>query len=81
MITGGGVTAGIDFALVAVAEIFGRPVAESIELRMEYAPAPPFGVGRPDLAQAELLNRARENLKPIVDAHSAAVAEAIRKLQ
>jgi cyclohexyl-isocyanide hydratase len=63
VITGGGVTAGIDFALVAVAEIYGRAVAESIKLRIEYAPAPPFGVGRPDLAQAELMSRVRGELK------------------
>ncbi len=81
LITGGGVTAGIDFALVAVAEIFGRAVAESIELRMEYAPAPPFGVGRPDIAPAELVTRARESLKPIVDANRAAVDKAVRRLR
>jgi cyclohexyl-isocyanide hydratase len=47
VITGGGVTAGIDFALVVVAEIFGRDAAEAIQLRYEYAPAPPFRSGRP----------------------------------
>jgi len=80
VITGGGVTAGIDFALVAVAEIFGRAVAESIELRMEYAPAPPFGVGRPDIAPAELVRQARASLKPVVDANRAAVEEAAERL-
>ena len=80
VITGGGVTAGIDFALVVVAEIFGRAVAESIELRMEYAPAPPFGVGRPDIAPAELVSQARASLKPIVDANRAAVEQAAQTL-
>lgn len=79
VITGGGVTAGIDFALVVVAEIFGRAVAESIELRMEYAPAPPFGVGRPDIAPAELVRQARASLKPVVDANRAAVEEAAQR--
>ena len=73
--TGGGVTAGIDFALVLVAEIFGRGVAESIELRMEYAPAPPFGVGHPDIAPSELVNESRASLKPVVDANRAALTE------
>jgi transcriptional regulator GlxA family with amidase domain len=73
--TGGGVTAGIDFALVLVAEMFGRGVAESIELRMEYAPAPPFGVGHPDIAPAGLVDQARANLKPVVDANRAALTE------
>ena len=81
VITGGGVTAGIDFALVAVAEIFGRDVAESIELRMEYAPAPPFGVGRPDIAPAELVTSARDSLKSTVDANRGAVEQVVHKLK
>jgi cyclohexyl-isocyanide hydratase len=80
VITGGGVTAGIDFALVAVAEIFGRAVAEAVELRMEYAPAPPYGVGRPDIAPAELLTRVRDGLRPVIDGHRAAIEEAARRL-
>jgi transcriptional regulator GlxA family with amidase domain len=80
VITGGGVTAGIDFALHALAEIFGRDVAETIELRMEYAPAPPFGVGRPDIAPPEVVSRAREGLARVVDGHRAAVDEAARRL-
>jgi cyclohexyl-isocyanide hydratase len=79
IITGGGVTAGIDFGLTAVAEIFGRALAESIELRMEYAPAPPFGVGRPDIAPADLLARAKESLMPAFEAHRAAVDQVTRK--
>jgi cyclohexyl-isocyanide hydratase len=81
VITGGGVTAGIDFALVAVAEIFGRNVAESIELRMEYAPAPAFGVGRPDIAPADLVKSARDSLKPTVDANREAVEQIVHKLE
>ena len=79
VIMGGGVTAGIDFALAIVAEIFGRGVAESIELRMEYAPAPPFGVGHPHIAPAELVSQARANLKPIVEANRAAIGEAAQR--
>ena len=77
VITGGGVTAGIDFALLAVAEIFGREVAESVELRMEYAPAPPFGVGRPDLAPAALVTSTRETLKSTVDANRGAIEQIV----
>jgi transcriptional regulator GlxA family with amidase domain len=80
VITGGGVTAGIDFGLIAVAEIFGRAVAEAIELRMEYAPSPPFGVGRPDLASAELVTQAREVLQPAVSTSHAAAKEAAQRL-
>jgi cyclohexyl-isocyanide hydratase len=46
-ITGGGVTAGIDLALVITAEMFGREVAQEIQLAIEYDPAPPFASGSP----------------------------------
>jgi cyclohexyl-isocyanide hydratase len=57
--TGGGVTAGIDFALTMVSEIAGRDVAESIQLGIEYAPAPPFDAGSPDTARPEILAAVR----------------------
>ena len=60
--TGGGVTAGIDFALTMVAELAGRDVAEGIQLGIEYAPAPPFNAGRPDLARPEILAAARQRM-------------------
>ena len=47
IITGGGVTAGIDFAFTLAAELRGRDVAEGIQLALEYAPAPPFDAGQP----------------------------------
>ena len=57
--TGGGVTAGIDFALTLAEEIAGRETAELIQLYLEYAPAPPFNAGRPETAPAEVLRKAR----------------------
>lgn len=59
IITGGGVTAGIDFALTVLAEIAGEDVAKTIQLGLEYAPAPPFNSGRPELAEPEVLERYR----------------------
>jgi cyclohexyl-isocyanide hydratase len=50
VITGGGVTAGIDLALSVVAEIAGETAARKIQLGMEYDPAPPFDSGHPDKA-------------------------------
>lgn len=47
VITGAGVTSGIDFALTLAAEIAGRDVAEDIQLSIEYDPAPPFAAGSP----------------------------------
>jgi len=55
LVTGGGVTAGIDFALTVAAEIAGRPTAEAIQLMLEYAPAPPFDAGDPRTAPPEVL--------------------------
>src|ERR1700712_5949845 len=47
-ITGGGVTAGIDFALTLVSLIVNRTTAEAIQLGLEYNPAPPFNAGSPN---------------------------------
>jgi cyclohexyl-isocyanide hydratase len=55
IITGGGVTAGIDVALAVAAEIAGRETAERIQLGIEYAPAPPFGSGSPETADPAVL--------------------------
>jgi cyclohexyl-isocyanide hydratase len=50
LITGGGVTAGIDFGLTVAAELAGVEEAQAIQLELEYAPAPPFNAGGPDVA-------------------------------
>lgn len=50
VITGGGVTAGIDFGLTVVAELAGEEVARRIQLGIEYDPAPPFKSGHPSVA-------------------------------
>lgn len=56
LVTGGGVTAGIDFALSLLAEIDGRDAARRVQLALEYDPAPPVDAGSParapDLARA-----------------------------
>ena len=54
-VTGGGVTAGIDFALTLVSLLVDRRTAEAIQLRLEYNPAPPFNAGSPDTAPPEIL--------------------------
>jgi cyclohexyl-isocyanide hydratase len=59
LMTGGGVTAGIDFALTLVAELAGRDVAEAIQLNLEYAPAPPFDSGDPRSAPPEAVAAVR----------------------
>lgn len=63
-ITGGGITAGIDIALVLAGRLAGKDAAESIELQLEYAPRPPFGTGRPELARPEIVEAARRQFAP-----------------
>jgi cyclohexyl-isocyanide hydratase len=63
-ITGGGVTAGIDFALTLVSELVDRRTAEAIQLGIEYNPAPPFNAGSPDTAPAEILALVKEKIAP-----------------
>jgi transcriptional regulator GlxA family with amidase domain len=81
IITGGGVTAGMDFALVAVAEIFGRATAEAVQLRLEYAPSPPFSAGEPKTALPELVAQLRGDMLPGLTARRDAVGVAVRRLQ
>jgi cyclohexyl-isocyanide hydratase len=63
-VTGGGVTAGIDFALTLVSMLVDRTTAEAIQLRLEYNPAPPFNAGSPDTVPAEVLAILRERGAP-----------------
>ncbi|HXC30136.1 MAG TPA: DJ-1/PfpI family protein [Stellaceae bacterium] len=60
ILTGGGVTAGIDFALTLIAEMAGPETAQAIQLGIEYAPAPPFDAGTPEAAPPAILARVRE---------------------
>lgn len=54
-VTGGGVTAGIDFGLTLAAILADKATAEAIQLGIEYNPAPPFDAGSPDTAPADVL--------------------------
>jgi cyclohexyl-isocyanide hydratase len=54
-ISGGGVTAGLDFALTMVAELVGEANAKAVQLNIEYAPAPPYNAGHPSVAGADAL--------------------------
>jgi transcriptional regulator GlxA family with amidase domain len=57
--TAAGVSAGIDLALRLAAEIAGEQVAQAIQLRIEYDPAPPFDAGSPEKAPPELVEFVR----------------------
>ena len=76
--TGGGVTAGIDFALTMLAELAGQDYAEAVQLGLEYAPAPPFNSGRPELARPEILAEMKARMAEMADVRTAAVTAAAR---
>lgn len=78
--TGGGVTAGIDFALTVLAEIAGAAFAQSVQLRIEYAPDPPFNAGRPELAPVQVLATAQARYEEVRSARDAAVQRAAARL-
>ena len=78
--TGGGVTAGIDFAFTVLAEIAGEPLAKVLTLGLEYAPAPPFGCGRPELADAETLALMAHNFEKMMPQRLAEAREAGARL-
>jgi cyclohexyl-isocyanide hydratase len=79
-ITGGGVTAGIDFALTLVSMLVDRRTAEAIQLRLEYNPAPPFQSGSPDTAPPEVLAMMAERMAPHQARRKDAVVRAAAKL-
>jgi len=62
IITAGGVTSGLDFGLVLVSELLGQAAAQTIQLALEYAPAPPFASGSPATASPEILIKTRQLL-------------------
>jgi cyclohexyl-isocyanide hydratase len=80
VITGGGVTAGIDFALGVVAELADAETAQAIQLQIEYAPAPSFQAGSPEMAPPAILAAVRARLSAIADERNAAVAAAAARL-
>ena len=73
IITGGGVTAGLDFAFVMLAELAGETLAKSVQLGLEYAPSPPFNSGRPELAAPEILAAVNARMAPLARGRRAAV--------
>ncbi|KVN05224.1 DJ-1/PfpI family protein [Burkholderia stagnalis] len=77
LITGGGVTAGIDFALTIAAELAGDDEAQAIQLELEYAPAPPFDAGSPDTAPAAIVQRVRERSAAVLARRRQAVEQAV----
>ncbi|WP_330083742.1 DJ-1/PfpI family protein [Methylocystis iwaonis] len=80
IITGGGVTAGMDFALTVLAEITGADVAQAIQLGLEYDPEPPFHAGSPQSAPPQVLARFQATAAPLIEKRRAQAEEAARLL-
>jgi len=74
LITAGGVTSGIDFGLSVVAELAGELVAQSIQLGIEYDPAPPFDAGHPDRAPHAAKDRVSSRYQRMRDLFRARLA-------
>src|SRR5262245_23785269 len=75
--TGGGVTAGIDFALTVAAEVAGPDTAQRIQLSIEYDPAPPFAAGHPDRASPAIREGLAERYESRLAAFRSELQEAM----
>ncbi|WP_420133219.1 DJ-1/PfpI family protein [Rhodopseudomonas sp.] len=80
-ITGGGVTAGIDFALTLASLLADRATAEGIQLMLEYNPAPPFNAGSPDTAPKEVVELLRSRMQGSRQSRTDAIARAAARLK
>jgi cyclohexyl-isocyanide hydratase len=75
VVTAGGVTSGIDFALELIAMISGEDVARTLQLALEYDPAPPFQGGTPATTSPDILQNLRAR---VYDTAAAQLEEALR---
>ena len=76
LFTGGGVTAGVDFAFTLVREIAGEDVAKAIQLGLEYDPAPPMDAGAPDKTPPAIFETVEARYAPRIEAFREALAKA-----
>ena len=79
-ITGGGVTAGIDFGLVIAATLCGEETAKMIQLLLEYNPAPPFNAGSPENAGDVLVQQVKKFGEEFIQASKAQTQAIASKL-
>ena len=79
-ISGGGVTAGLDFGLVLLAKLLGEDVAKMTQLAMEYDPQPPFHAGTPEQAGPEITRKVLDWLGPFGDGMRRACESASRSM-
>jgi len=80
VVTGAGVTSGIDFALQLAAMLEGEEVARQIQLQIEYEPEPPFDSGSPQNASSETLAAVQARLAKLGEERRAVALRVGRKL-
>ncbi|WP_353222048.1 DJ-1/PfpI family protein [Salinisphaera hydrothermalis] len=80
LITGGGVTAGIDFALTLITALVDEETAQSVQLGLEYAPAPPFDAGRPESAPPAVRERVIASMTEVQAVRRQQAGELARRL-
>jgi len=80
-VTGGGVTAGIDFALRLAGELRGEDVARSIALQLEYDPMPPYGPGSPEASELSLITGVKQRAKGMMARRREATERAAARLR
>jgi cyclohexyl-isocyanide hydratase len=81
IITGGGVTAGIDFGLKVAAEVAGEEIAKQIQLQIEYDPAPPFNSGHPRSADPALVEKLTKLTEPMTNERRRNAARAAKNFK
>lgn len=79
-ITGGGVTAGIDFGLVVASMLCGEEVAKTLQLLLQYDPQPPFNAGSPENAEAVLVENVKHLGRELIDASLESTKQAAARL-
>ncbi len=77
-ISGGGVTAGIDFGLSVLAKVRGEDVAKRMQLVMEYDPQPPFHGGHPNSTEPRLTGQVTEWINPLIQ-EAVTIAGAVQR--
>jgi cyclohexyl-isocyanide hydratase len=79
-ITGGGVTAGIDFGLTIAAKLYGENIAKEIQLMMEYNPQPPFNCGSPETTDKAIIEAAMPKWEIIRQKRRAIIEDILQKI-
>ena len=79
-ITGGGVTAGLDFGLAVIAQLRSQAYAEAVQLYVEYDPHPPFNAGSPKTAPREAQQFLDDMFGSVVGATRDAAVRAQKRL-